>query len=981
MQAELKTHHLLELTQSAICSDIIRLNFESIDGEDSFDFLVQNPERRNDGRLTDRYLRSHQQLAGDAWKCMGIDILTMTPSSWGCVKLDNSRFDHEKRKPIKYEQPRGVECEIFCLRVTWAVGLKIAKNQGMEVEYRVRIGNADLHEEDCDFWKWVVAIPKLILVPTEGAKKTASLLTAGSLAIGLPGIWMGVRSKRNGVPAVPYLIPQLEVFCHPDREFVFCFDRDEKPKTIAEVQKAIEKTGKLLQREGCKVSIVGWSDPYKGVDDLLFAMGGEVFFAAFDDRLSLDNWRLADLFSLDAFPQHKVNSRYLSQQDIPQVLEGLIVGVKSAKGTGKTHWIGDLLKPEIEKGRSVLIITHRIQLARELARRIGVAHISEVRSNEAGAIIGYSLCIDSLHSKSQANFNPEAWENAVVVIDECDQVLWHLLNSPTCQSNRVAILQSFQRLLRTVAESDGTVILSDADLSRVSIEYIQKLTEGRMPLWLMVNGFLPSQGKRKLFVHESPGSLLSKAVSVVESGDRVIFHLSAQKTKSKWSTQNVESLMRKKFPNLRIVRVDADTVADPSHAAFACIDRINSFVAEYDIVLCSPTVETGISIDVNHFDSVWAIANGVQTVDAVCQAIERVRSDVPRHLSIATGGLSFCGNGSDSIKSLVLSQKRLFKSNLSALSKVDMIAISEGFSGAHLNTWGCFAARVNQGFKNYRENIVSKLKKDGYDLAGDRADDIATIKIEEAIQEAKTENYDLEIESKIAAENPNDYELELLSQKTSKTKIERDRQSKGLLCRKYLTEDVDRDLIIKDDDGWHPQLQLFYYLTCGAKHLKGRDKTRLEGLSEDKNVAFIPDGNRVCLSSKIAALRVLGVEQFFGEDKTFTDGGLTKWHNNILQYRFQIKDLLGITIGLNSTPVRAAQVLLGVLGFRLDYLDRARINGVPTRRYGGVDTNFDCREEILQRWIDRDNSALEVASRSTTSIKELGVGGGSDVAA
>uniref|UniRef100_UPI0035941FDF plasmid replication protein, CyRepA1 family n=1 Tax=Chamaesiphon sp. TaxID=2814140 RepID=UPI0035941FDF len=814
-----------------------------------------------------------------------------------------------------------------------------------------------------------IATPQLIVTNTEGAKKAGALLSAGCLAIGLPGIWMGVRSKRDGLPSLRYLVPQLEVFCHADREFVFCFDRDEKPKTIADVRKAIDATGKLLQRKGCKVSTITWTQPCKGVDDLIVQMGTAFYFEVFDRRLSLDSWRLADMFSLGHFPQHKVNVRYLSPNDRPAELEGKIICVQSAKGTGKTQWIGDLLAPEIAKGRSVLIITHRIQLARELARRIGVAHISEVRSGD-GAVFGYALCIDSLHAKSQANFNPEAWEQSIVVIDECDQVLWHLLDSTTCQNNRVAILQNFERLMRTIAESNGTIILSDADLSRVSIEYVQQLTDRRMALWLMVNKFLPSQGKRQLFLYDSPASLMAKAMLAIANGEKAIFHLSAQKAKSKWSTQNVESMLKKRFPHLRIVRIDAATVADPAHSACGCIDQINDFILQYDIVICSPTVETGISIDVNHFDSVWSIANGVQTVDAVCQAIERVRSDVPRHITIGTGGITFCGNGSDSLKSLVLSQKQNFKANLSALSKVDMLAVSDGFGAGHLNTWGCFAARVNQGFKKYRANILHKLIQDGYELSIAEVDEDFR-QVDEDIVAAKVENYNLEIESKIAAENPNDYELELLIQKTSKTKIERDRQAKGIICRKYLTEDIDRDLIIKDDDSWYPQIQLAYYLSVGAKHLKRRDKGRLEGLSEDGRIAFIPDGNRACLSSKIAALKVLKIVQFFGEDKIFTNESLIEWHRYILQFRFQVKDILGVTIGLNSTPIRAAQVLLDKLGYRLDYLDRARIEGVPTRRYGGVQLNCDRRDEVFDRWLVRDEAILEAAIRSTTSIAEL----------
>ncbi|TRU23662.1 MAG: hypothetical protein EWV81_15725 [Microcystis aeruginosa Ma_SC_T_19800800_S464] len=46
-----------------------------------------------------------------------------------------------------------------------------------------------------------------------------------------------------------------------------------------------------------------------------------------------------------------------------------------------------------------------------------------------GSLLGYVLCIDSLHGKANPRFNPNDWENTTIIIDECEQVFWHLLNS------------------------------------------------------------------------------------------------------------------------------------------------------------------------------------------------------------------------------------------------------------------------------------------------------------------------------------------------------------------------------------------------------------------------------------------------------------------------------------------------------------------------------------------------------------------------
>jgi hypothetical protein len=1040
-QAEYQPQHLTQWAESAIDRDIIDLNFRSVGQVSAFSFLIPNPDRRNDGRLTDRHLRTYNRLAVGGWICTGIDPLTMTPSDWGCLKPDDPRWDEAKRKHIKYEHPHGFPPELFCLRVTYRIGLKIAKLQGLGDIYVKRIlqknqvsqvvsakdkefrgfgsdtkttgidgdnrresgddrrgatgdspisriqeiailsDGIDLSEEDDSFWQWVKDTPSLKITITEGAKKAASLLSAGHLAIALPGIRGGYRSKINGVPCIPFLIPQLQVFAANGREIVFCFDNDTKLSTIADVNNAIAKTGKLLKRKGCKVSVIGWTIPYKGVDDLIYNLGEETYRKAFDRRQLLDNWRLSKTFDIAQLPQTRVNTRYLDLLIKPDDLTGKLIAIKSPKGTGKTEYLAKILEPELAKGRSVLVVTHRIQLAKALAKRLGINHLTEVRSSDTGSLLGFALCVDSLHPKSQARFNPEAWDESIVVLDECEQVLWHMLNSPTCQGNRIAILQTFEKLLRTVAESNGTVILSDADLSKVSIDYVQKLTDNRLNLWLLNNSYNPNQGNRKLFSYDSPASLLEAAYSAIEKGERVIIHCSSQKAKSKWSTQNLETALSAAFPSKAIFRADAETVADPSHPAFGCIENINEVVVSYDIVLASPTIETGISIDVNHFDSVWALANGVQTVDAVCQTIERVRSNVDRHICITTSGMTQVGNGSDSPYVLCKSQNKLAQANLTALALSAFTEDEESESHlAHIAAWSNYAAKTNQGYRDYKANILDKLKCEGYDLivVSPNTDRLPSDKIEEQIVDAKEANYKAERQQKIAAPIPNELQLKALEKKTAKTKAERHIEAKGKLVHRYLTEDITDELIVKDDRGWHPQIQLYYYLTSGREHLPNRDKVKLQALSPEGYKPFNPDINNATLSVKVKALEAINISQFFGEDRTFTNNSLADWFDRLKGCRGDIADYLKIGIGEKSTPITTAQRLLNLLGCKLESIDRIRIDGKLTRRYSGVICDADGRQDVLARWLERDDRAAVMAECSTSSIRSNNTAGGTD---
>jgi hypothetical protein len=979
----LQPQHLQEYNQSAIDLDIIALNFRSLGQSAAFDFIVPNPQRRNDGRLTDRYLRIFNNLEAGAWACTGIDVLTMTPSEWGCLKPNTPRWDDKNRKVIKYEHPWGIPTELFCLRVTYRIGLEIATKAGaiLEAAYRERIGEADLGDEDLGFWQWVKYTPHLAIIITEGAKKAASLLSAGYCAIALPGIYGGYRTETNS------LIPQLAVFVTPEREFAFAFDRDLKPKTIRNVRTAIDRTGKLLERKDCHVSVIAWSCPYKGADDLIASLGVEELDRVFNDRQTLSRWRLAQSFSLDRYDAHKVNTRYLDSDVKPEQLEGKIIALKSAKGTGKTEWLAQQVKPFLDSGRGVLILTHRIQLARTLANRLGVSHIEEVR--QEGSLLGYALCVDSLHPKSQARFNPDAWDGAAVVIDECEQVFWHLLNSPTCAIARMSILETLETLFRNIAATNGTIFLSDADLSQVSIEYVQKLTENHLDLWLLINEFNPNLGQRHLTLHPRGSALITKGIAAARRGENIIFHCSAQRARSKYSARTIEGVFKAAIPGLRTLAIDSETVADPQHPAYGCIDNINEIVKDYQVVFCTPVIETGISIDCHHFDAVYCLVNGVQTVDAVAQTLERVRDNVPRHLSIETKAITKVGNGATEIRSLLRSQHQAFKTNVHVLALADTLSDSDRASSAHLNTWASYAANINLGFSNYPANILSKLESEGYTISDrpptpptDRQESIAIetstpeiettseSEVDRSIEEICDRHYTEHRQEIRAAENPHDLEYQELKKQRQKTKEERMKLAKGQLTRRYLTCDITDELILKDDAGWYPQLQLYYYLTLGRQHLKVRDRGKAKSLNPD-GLPFKPDLNRATLSLKIKALEWLDIQQFFGEDKTFTSGDLTEWFERVVKHRWDLKDILKIYISPDSSPIQAAQQFLGLLGMKLDYIDRIRIDGKSTRRYAGVYCDADGRQDVLDRWLDRDDRLAGIKERSTPAYISL----------
>ncbi len=143
------------------------------------------------------------------------------------------------------------------------------------------------------------------------------------------------------------------------------------------------------------------------------------------------------------------------------------------------------------------------------------------------------------------------------------------------------------------------------------------------------------------------------------------------------------------------------------------------------------------------------------------------------------------------------------------------------------------------GFKNYAQNIINKLEEEGYAIEEyeDKIDEelTPTDEIEESIKSIRDRDYAQYRQEIVEAENPNDLEFQKLKKQRAKTKEERLKLAKGELTRRYLSEDITDDLILKDDDGWYPQIQLHYYLTIGREHLESRDRAKLQALDPKGN--------------------------------------------------------------------------------------------------------------------------------------------------
>jgi hypothetical protein len=613
----------------------------------------------------------------------------------------------------------------------------------------------------------------------------------------------------------------------------------------------------------------------------------------------------------------------------------------------------------------------------ELCLRFGLPYITEVREHPLGQVLGYGLCVDSLHPNSQAKFNPEQWSESLVIIDEVEQVLWHTLNSDTCRHQRVSILKSLKSLLQNVLGGGGRVVVADADLSDISLDYLMALSGIPLNPFIIQNQWKPQEKEAWTVYHypeNDPKRLVKNLVKHIKEGGKPFVCLSAQKISSSWGTLNLESYLKNQFPDTKILRIDAESLAEPSHPAYGCMGNLDQVLANYDVVLASPSIETGVSIDLkDHFTSVWCIAQGIQTATSVCQALGRIRANIPRHIWVAGYSFNQVGNGSTSIASLLTSGHRLTELNIRLLQKSDLENLDDldtGFQAESLLCWAKMAVRVNASMLHYRDSVLALLQQDNHHLelkipkaplktvAENQVSLAAQNQLTDAIQTAREQNYQAECQAIALSPKLSDQKYQKLKKRLVKNVQERRTLRKHELKQRYGIE-ITPELVILDDQGWYQKLRLHYFLTVGRNYLADRDTKFAKNLIEQGHGSlFLPDFNGSQLGAIIGTMEILGIPVLLADPQRELcpqDDDLLALAQIAIQNRADIKTVVGIGIAHNASPITIIRRFLDLVGYDLQVLKSKKIGKKQVRIYQII-VPSDGREAVFQQWLIRDRA-------------------------
>ena len=713
-----------------------------------------------------------------------------------------------------------------------------------------------------------------------------------------------------------------------------------------------------------------------------------------------------------------ISQRYLTDLEIPDSAK--LICLRSPKGTNKTGYIARYV--DGQRGyKRFLVICHRSQLTQQLGHRLGLRTHYELE-NATGdikaaiaseiSLFGMVTTWDSLHK-----INPDDWKDCEIILDEAEQSIWHLLNSTTDIENyRVDTIAMFSNLLQ---ECDRTWLL-DADLTNTAIDFTSGLVNRPdFEPYIVLNNYLFEEPWNvTIYSGNEPTGLQQKLFDYLGNRKKCILHLDSQQRKGKYSGVNIERMVNKQYPQIKTLLIDSHTVQNPDHPAYRILTDANicDRLFGYDLVIATPTIETGVSIDAKGlFDAVFGIFHGVVSADSARQALARYREPVERHIWANTHSPI---SGNPDYKQALTRQSKAIRAHTRGLQDADLGHIDVNPSPVSLTTWAKIQARVKADALRFRDAIIDGLKADGHIVQSaddiDKAEskkllEIATVNRDEsyseeceAIAEQVTIDDDRAKQIKDSKSRTDEHKYQLRKYKLIKSYgVEVPLDDDGLykkLCLFYFLTDgkeylkprltwkllkiaielllygveVTPELVQLDDDGLYKKLRLLYFLTDGKQYLKPRDKSKLSNLLNSKNQLWQPTANKALLIGQIDLLNKLDIVNVLMQpDREYrsADADLVKFKKRVIRHRYAIRTMFSIVIDPSASAIAIANQLLSILGLKLNKVSRDKLaDGRAGHRVYKLMPILvtDIRYQILQNWLKVD--AQKVAQKTAETI-------------
>jgi len=281
-------------------------------------------------------------------------------------------------------------------------------------------------------------------------------------------------------------------------------------------------------------------------------------------------------------------------------------------GEGKTLFMAEIAKLAKQiKGVRVGYIAHRVTLIANSAARLGLENYQNLKPHDMPDVQHMAICANSLASWYFSDFFTDC---DVLFIDEIKQVLEHIAIGSFDNRERAKVLE----IIKTAIKNAKLVICADADLDQKTLDFLKSCNK---PIRQIASSVNATPKADKTIIYSDLSTIRDKAISSVLEGKNTLIQCS-----TKAETESLRLIfLGHGVSDADILVVNSDTKAEPSEALF--LKDPDNYLAEYKprVVIASPTISSGFSIEREYFEGVYLLQTGNLTPTDILQTSARYR--------------------------------------------------------------------------------------------------------------------------------------------------------------------------------------------------------------------------------------------------------------------------------------------------------------------------------------------------------------------
>jgi hypothetical protein len=311
---------------------------------------------------------------------------------------------------------------------------------------------------------------------------------------------------------------------------------------------------------------------------------------------------------------------------------------------------------------------------------------------------------DSSYIGGSGEITPDQCAGAVLFVDEADAFLRHCLTAATAiKAHRCEVLTNLAACVAAARQ----VVLAGAHIDETTLLAFEAMRGAKAHI---IESTLLAAAGREVVMHRKDEQLLQELRNLATHRKPFLFHTGSKETSSRFAPVNLARLVRRWWPDARVLEMTSATIREPGHPAAAAVED-PQLLLDFDVVIATPVLETGFSIEdpQQHFAAVLGYTSGHVLPHAFVQSLGRLRSDVPRHIWCNHNGTKI-GNGAPVAEELEAAKLQ----HATAIVHLVNAGEATGDAGRFVRWWAELAADQNWLWPHYRDAVAVLLGREGY---------------------------------------------------------------------------------------------------------------------------------------------------------------------------------------------------------------------------------------------------------------------------